>query len=145
MNFRHFLIFVGLRLSSQLTKSYFSEGWPNHQTVMFCGFVASVTSLCLWELWERPSSISGSSHPVRLLFLPSGSQTWHAGKLPMCGSYKSSFIMHCPWREQEKSKNGLFVGWFFPATHLHNAFPIAMVDFRRYPLVNLQKAIENAH
>ena len=25
--------YIGLRLSSQLTKSYFSEGWPNHQPV----------------------------------------------------------------------------------------------------------------
>ena len=26
---------IGLRLSSQLTKSYFSEGWPNHQEISF--------------------------------------------------------------------------------------------------------------
>ena len=27
----HFPILIGFRLSSQLTHSYFSEGWPNHQ------------------------------------------------------------------------------------------------------------------
>ena len=30
----YFPINIGFRLSSQLTNSYFSEGWPNHQPVL---------------------------------------------------------------------------------------------------------------
>ena len=36
----YFPINIGLRLSSQLTKSYFSEGWPNHQPGLFISHIS---------------------------------------------------------------------------------------------------------
>ena len=56
----YFPINIGLRLSSQLTKSYFSEGWPNHQADMFGGSGAT------------------SDEPYRSIHL----QEWILGVLP---------------------------------------------------------------
>ena len=49
----YFPINIGFRLSSQLTNSYFSEGWPNHQP----------GTVCHWIL--HPKQDIGCAFPIR--------------------------------------------------------------------------------
>ena len=62
-----FLIFrcIGFRLSSQLTDSYFSEGWPNHQPVIH--FNGWEYSPLLWTLPGKSTRSRGETHQPCLI------------------------------------------------------------------------------
>ena len=47
-HFWHFPINIGLLSSSQLTNSYFSEGWPNHQPAK----ILRMDSSCLYSYYD---------------------------------------------------------------------------------------------
>ena len=61
---------IGVMSSSQLTKSYFSEGWPNHQPD---SFRCEMSRLCMWNWWKRnglASKVQGSQHTAGWIGLP---------------------------------------------------------------------------